>query len=411
MARFDSKVKIKMKQKKSQVTMLIIIGLVIFILVSLVLYIYNSSIKKLSEQNIKKSQETAIEAQPIKEFVAKCLDKLAKDATLLLGKQGGYIYITQGGTLIDPEDTDEGISFIKYKDAKVGYNIMRPKIESLYPGKSHYYPWPTFPYETTSSSTEIFDGYFGENAMPPLYHSNTKRSFQSQIESYIDTNIVNCINIDVFRQQGYDITINPSNTSIIIGDDDFTVKSKIPMTVNNPSTKEFYQLSDFSTKVDIRLKDIYYLIENELISNDINNVIFDIKNVAGQDSLKVKVIENEYGKDDIIIVTDEKSTIYGKTFEYVFARRNRPPALYYYTENLQLSSGSLITEDFLLQNKPLKAEDPDEDSLTFTTKDLSNNQILSRPFSVTFVPPQMEFNVSVSDGQLSDYQIIVVSIP
>ena len=66
----------KIKSLKSQVTMIMIVGLVMFILVGIVLYISKAAIKKSSQQSTKKTQDTLIENQPIKEFVTRCVDKL-----------------------------------------------------------------------------------------------------------------------------------------------------------------------------------------------------------------------------------------------------------------------------------------------------------------------------------------------
>ena len=159
MARFDFKDKNKMNPKsKSQVTMLMIVGLVLFIVISLVLYLSKSAVKKQGQQNIKKTHESAIETQPIKEFVVKCLDKLAKDAIVLLGRQGGYIYTSQGGTLIDYQETDEGIFFVKHDGMNVAYNILPPKF-AIPPYSSDVpdYPWITFPYKTAISNAEVFE--------------------------------------------------------------------------------------------------------------------------------------------------------------------------------------------------------------------------------------------------------------
>ena len=149
-------------RRKSQITMLMIIGLVLFIIVSLVLYLSKSAVKKQSQQNIKKIQETAIDTSSIKEFVQKCLDKLAKDALVLLGRQGGYIYASQGGPLVDHQATDEGLFFVKYNNLNVAYNILAPRFAvPPYSSEIPDYPWPTFPYRTAASNAEVFEGFFG----------------------------------------------------------------------------------------------------------------------------------------------------------------------------------------------------------------------------------------------------------
>ncbi len=390
------------KSSKSQITMLMIVGLVLFIVISLVLYLSKSAIRKQSQQSIKKTQETAIEAQPIKEFVSKCLDKLAKDAIVLLGKQGGYLYTSQGGTLIDNGDTDEGLFFVNHQGLKVTYNILPPKFAILpYSSEIPDYPWLTFPYLTATSNAETFEGFLGINNMPSLYSTDGPNSIQTQIESFVDSNIASCLDFNIFEKQGLDIVAKPAKTSVIIGSNDIAIKSTIPMSITNPKTNEVSELSDFSANVNIRLRDIYFFVR-ELIENDIKNVKFDIRDVKNnKDFLDVNIIKNVLSNDDLITVTDGKSLINGKPYEYVFARRNRAPALYYIRKNvLEFQQGYIINMSSLMSNQKLKAEDPDEDNLTFTVK-----PEIPKVLNV----PQLKFKIEVSDGQLSDYQIITVN--
>ena len=392
----------KLNSSKSQVTMLMIVGLVLFIIISLVLYLSKSAVKKQSQQNIKKSQESSIDTQPIKELVSGCIDKLAKDAIVLLGRQGGYIYSTQGGTLIDYADTDEGLFFVKNNNLNVAYNILPPKFAAPpYSSESPDYPWLTFPYRTADSNEEIFDGFFGISNMPPLNSSEGPNSIQTQIETFIDSNMAECTHLKTFEKQGYEIIMQPSKTSVNIGSGGVSIKSKIQITINNPKTNEIFNLQDFSDNVNIRLKDVYFFAK-EMVENDIKNIKFDIDDPRNdRDSIRVKTFKNAFSSDDIIIVTDEESLIYGKPFEYIFARKNRNPALYYIRNNVfQFPSGFMITYADLLQNSILRAEDPDEDDYTFT---------ITPQLPRLLNAPQINFKVEVSDGRLSDYQIITVN--
>lgn len=398
----------KFKFLKSQVTMLIIVGLVLFIAISFVLYLSKSLVKKQSQQNIKNVQEIAIDAQPIKEFITKCLDKLAKDSVMLLGRQGGYIYSSQGGTLIDYSETDEGLFFVKHNNLNVAYNILPPKFESSpYSSDIPDYPWNTFPYKTENSNEEVFEGFFGIDNMPPLNSSGGPNSIQTQIETFIDNNLLSCMDFSIFEKQGLDIRINSTKTSVIVGSSDISVKSKIPITITNPTTKEFYQINDFSANINIRLRDIYFFTK-KLIEDDIKNIRFNISDTNNnKDSLSIQPIKNIFSdearkiKADLIIVADEKSLIYGKPFEYVFARRNRAPVLYYIKQNnLEFPHLYTINRNDLLRDSELKAKDPDEDSYTFT--------ITPTPPKVLNIP-QLKFKIEVSDGKLSDYQIITVN--
>lgn len=396
-----------MKQK-SQITMLMIVGLALFIIVSLVLYLSKSAVKKQSQQNIKKTQETAIDTQPIKDFVTKCLDKLAKDATVLLGRQGGYIYSSQGGTLVDYSNTDEGLFFVKYNNLNVAYNILPPKFAAPpYSSDIPAYPWQTFPYKTATSNAEIFEGFFGIDNIPPLNSSEGPNSMQTQIETFIDNNMAGCTDFSIFKKQGFDIVMNPIKTSVVIGSSDISIKSKIPITITNTATNEFAEISDLSTNVNIRLRDVYSFTK-ELINNDIKNIKFDIANANNsKDSIGIKLIKNIFSDDarkinaDLIIVTDAKSAISGKSYEYIFSRKNRAPALYYVRKNvLEFPQDYEINETDLLQNSQLKAEDPDEDNVTFSIAPQ-----LPRILNV----PQIKFRVEANDGKLSDYQLIIVN--
>ena len=392
---------------KSQVTMLMIVGLVIFITISLVLYLYKSTIKKYSQQAIKKTQEASFDSQTIKQFVTKCLDKLAKDAIILLGRQGGYIYTSQGGTLIDYNDVDEGIFFVKYNGHNVAYNILPPKFAPQAP----IYPWESFPYETDTSNTEIFEGYFGTNNIPPLYSYEGQHSIQTQIETFVDNQISSCANISLFESQGYDAELLGSKTQVTIGSTDVSVNSIIPLKITNTATKETSEMKYFSTKLDIRLKDIYYFIIR-LTDHDTKNIKFNLSDARNnEDDFSIRVIKNiiyTNSKSDLVVVTDKKSLIYGKPFEYTFARKNRAPALYYLRPNtLAFPYGYLINKTDLLQNKPLKAEDSDEDDYKFKIF-MGESGDVEAQFPIVLNQDQIKFIIEVNDGALSDYQVINV---
>ena len=70
------------------------------------------------------------------------------------------------------------------------------------------------------------------------------------------------------------------------------------------------------------------------------------------------------------------------------------------TGNLNFPDGYVINLTNLIGNSKLMAEDPDEDNLTFTI-----TPKLPKKLDI----PQINFKIEVSDGQLSDYQIITVN--
>ena len=377
MAGFNLQVEDKMKIKslKSQITMMIIVGLVLSILIGIVFYISKSTVKKTIQQGVKTTQSTALDTQPIKEFVSKCQDKLAKEAITLIGKQGGYIYKSQGGDLIDYSGSDQGIFFIMYGGNKVAYNIEQPPIYLIAPFSSTPpdYPWISFPYKDSQSNDQTFDGIFGLSNMPPLNNSQGPNSIQSQIESYIDNKMGICADLKTFTNEGYEISVNKSKTTATIASSDVRIKTSMPIRIINKATGEQTYIDAFSTSVNVRVQDIYYFAKS-ILSNDVTKINFDLKDVANnKNSFRIEVLDNIFSKDDIVIITDDKSQISGKQYEYRLARKNRAPALYYIKENIiQLPRDYMIYQDDLIRGSELNAEDPDEDSVRITITDQLN---------------------------------------
>ena len=326
---------------------------------------------------------------------------------VLLGQQGGYIYTDQGGTLINFLDSDEGLFFIRNKNLKVAYNIKNPSLFLPLPYSSALpdYPWVKFPYKSPSSTAKTFEGIFGISSMPYLDSSGGSHSIQTQIENFIDNNLDTCLDFSSFRNQGYEIQVQKSKTKVTIGSTDINVKSEIPLKAKNTGTKETLEIKDFSATLNIRLKDLYYFAKG-LIKSDVEDVTFNIKDSHNnRDFFSVEVIKNAYQKDDLIVVKDDKSLIYGQPLEYIFARQNRAPALYYIKQtNLEFPEDHMITKEDLLQDSEFKAEDPDEDSITYDVKALLPNPSLPTKLDRPFI----QFKLSASDGEYTDYQIITV---
>ena len=365
-----------LKSVKSQITMMIIVGIVLFILVGIVLYISKSTIKKTTQQGAKITQSAAFDTQPIKEFVSKCQDKLAKEAINLIGKQGGYIYKSQGGELIDYSDSDQGMFFVMYEGNRVAYNIKQLPLLSVpsFFSSPPEYPWISFPYSIVDPNLKTFDGIFGLSNMPPLNASQGPHSIQSQVESYIDNKMESCADLNSFINEGYDITVNKSKTTVTLASSDVRIKTSMPIEIKNRATSEQTYIDTFSTTVNVRLGDMHSFAKN-IVYNDVTNIKFNLRDVGNnENSFRINVLDNIFSKDDIVIITDDKSQISGKQFEYRFARENRAPALYYIKESIiQLPRDYMIYQEDLIRGSELNAEDPDEDSVRITITDQLNS--------------------------------------
>ena len=242
--------------------------------------------------------------------------------------------------------------------------------------------------------------------MPPLESSNGPHSIQTQIETFVDSNMEECLDFSFFEEQGFEITKATSKTNVIVGRKDVSVRSEIPLKVTNTISDETLDLKDFSTTLNIRLKDTYQYIQT-LIRNDISDIKFDLGNPDNnKNSFFVRINHDAFSNDDLVTITDENSLIYGQPFQYIFARQNRIPALYYIKNPiLRFPRDHVITENDLLGGSELDAEDPDEDQTPPTIQ-----AQLSNPNLPTVLDkPQIKFRIEANDGQYSDHQIITVN--
>ena len=115
-----------------------------------------------------------------------------------------------------------------------------------------------------------------------------------------------------------------------------------------------------------------------------------------------------------LTITDEKSLINGRAFEYTFARKNRPPALYYIknADGSEFDREHPITEADVLNGQSLsslKAEDPDEDQIVIRQIFLGDGSTVATfPKDYLRFQNLQKFQVRVSDGKLEDWQEITI---
>ena len=153
-----------------------------------------------------------------------------------------------------------------------------------------------------------------------------------------------------------------------------------------------------------------------MIEQDIKNIKFNISNTANsRDFLSADVLRDFRNNDDVIIIKDEKSLIDTRNYEFIFARHNRNPSMYFirptqYTENPQPNNFE-IKKEHLMADYPndLKALDPDEDAISagsfFIKTEIPAN--LNQPWRLVY--PYIDFRISVTDGEKEDWQIIQVT--
>jgi|TARA_Y100000310_G_scaffold345748_1_gene469228 hypothetical protein len=393
------------KQKKSQLAVFLILGVVMVIMIVSLFLISRYSAKRTSKQEIIDIKEASFDTQPIKNFITECLSLTSKDSLKLLGEQAGFLYTSQGGTLIDYPDSDEGLFFARYKNSKVAYNIHKPRFPfGKYSPNIPNYPWKTFPYDDDTKTIQTFTSkdVFGTNNMPPVNKSFGPNSFQEQLISFMENNIDSCLNFEVFEEQGFNISKKENNADVAINEEDVSFKMQYNAIVHNLISGEKTELRDgFFVKHSVRLGKVHEFV-NQLIEFDISNIKFNIIN-SSNNEFEIDIKRDVFENDDLIIVTDTKSNLDNLPYKYFFARKNRNPALFYLTPiEIELPAFYDISEEDIVNRKSLEALDPDEDPIN------NNSFSITPKLPVTLAFPNIEFKVEVNDSSLKDYQVINV---
>ncbi len=239
-----------MVNKKTQVTLFFILGLVVLIAISFMSYLSadktKTDIKKEAELTVSSGLPSSL--LPLKSNIDFCVDEIGKRAVVYTGLYGGY------------------------------YNVPRPKLVYFHDGIPYY-------------------AFGNANYMP------TRKAVEAQISDYVIEQLPDCINnLRDFQGAKVEGTIESVNSTI--GKDAVFVYIGYPINVNNADAKA--QFLKFRTEVPVRL-DTLYTIASEIVEGKIrnngalcadclvdlaseNNVFIDI--VSHEDSIILTIFDN-----------------------------------------------------------------------------------------------------------------------
>ena len=199
-------------EKRGQITIFIIIGLIILISIILVLYLKDIYNIIKSQENTQVGIESSYTSLDVENYVQECIEKTAIEAVLSLGLHGGTL--TQG-----EKSLDTGLSFVNY-------------------------------------------GYFvGENTLPSV------QKMENELSLYMNELLDFCL--DEFSPFPENININSqeTKTKVEIKDNIFFEVNKI-IEITEDETKITFKEFDF--EVPVRLKHLYEL-SNIIVEEEIND--------------------------------------------------------------------------------------------------------------------------------------------
>ncbi len=432
-----------MQSRHAQLTMFILFALVVVLLFGILLWLSVGSPQK-QEAQIKETAQGHQEAvSAITSYVQSCVDQSSQESLALWVSQGGRLYASQGGSTADPGSGET----ILYQDKRVQYVVLPPigRVGDLYFSDPPAYPWNGFPYtEAGNESSQWYFGYYGRTNLAPLY-DDTRGSVQHDLELVLTKKVAKeCVH---FPSLGLNVETSPPTVKVqlaadarfVLDTESLTPESLIitttyPLVLKDPVTKATTSLRTFTTNLHVRLTRLYYFVKN-LAEKDVTIINFPI---TGAFPGGFFVTKKTRDADDIIIVRDEQSIVAGRPLEFLFARKDRSPALFTIPP-LQKSAciGAVVSLQNKMQNQsqqyetsaqlriknpagcaeasdiviPLQALDPDEEQPTFGTNTNLPFTIDSAALAAQGTGHDVSLTVFAEDASgLRDWQTIHIPI-
>ena len=207
-----------MREKRGQITLFIIIGILLVALVGVFLFLRSEKIK------IQEPEIVPTEFTPVKEYTEKCLEQTLQRAVSLLGQQGGYLYF--------PES-------IQYDPSS---------------------------YISTSPNSLLKVPYWyhkGQGRVP------TVEMMQDDISRYINENLKNCIRNFPELSNNFEIKeIGNITTKTTIGMEEVIITTKYPLEVKLKSTGDITKIATFTSSVDTKLRKMHQLAKEIMLSEN-----------------------------------------------------------------------------------------------------------------------------------------------
>ncbi|MFC1800638.1 hypothetical protein ACFLYT_01135, partial [Nanoarchaeota archaeon] len=429
--------------KKSQITIMVILGIVILIGFTLLTFVTKIGEEEKVETRVIKLASEKVQAAAVEKHVNFCLEKALEDALILIAGQGGFIHKHQPGSVLtwNTTATDPyGAPIVDYtaddRLFEVGYRIEKDPndVTPFYPCK-------------TATNSPTYCGFMNNRILfPSVYNYDYGKtrsvfldygpfSIENQLKNHIENITITCVDFSRFR--AFDITAGQINASVKISDEDVTTVLSFPLIIQVPNYYPVIKKYKFTSNKKVRLRKFHDAV-NEIIKHDNKYLDFNLKEntLRGKTidnksmrirelAVLVEKIENWRAFDDLFRIIDTSSKVGGKPYTYQFMRANRPPVLNLMRGNVAVPKryDYVVIKGTEIIFEP-KASDPDEDTLVYSYSGEENAALLMDSFwwkhpstcqnrcaNITFYEKgEHNITVYVTDGQYTDSQLVRIKV-
>lgn len=206
-------------QKKGQITIFIIIGLIIILSAAIVIYMVQTSQQVNPEEAL-----IPQEAKPIYDYVTNCMNVLGQEALNVMGNQGGYLNL---------------------------------------PNRISRTPSSYVPLDPSAMLKVPYWHYQAENRIP------TMSQMQRDVDEYVQEKLLFCTQEFADFSDQYTITQdNAPLASTLFTDEDVTIKVTWPLDVKLNSAERSVAIQEFVTQIPVRYKKVYNLARQIMITEN-----------------------------------------------------------------------------------------------------------------------------------------------
>ncbi len=235
-------------QKKGQITLFIIIGFLLVLAAGLFFMVYSNEKGTVTAEQPEVVFDSAIDSDSVKGYVTSCIEKVSEP--LILG------IAASGGTL-NPD------SEIRLEGEKL--NTLSTYISN-------------FGYDNKVLSV---------------------KDMESELENNILPGVRDCINLDVFREDGFDITEGTMSLKVMVAKEDVNLVLSYPLKLAKGD--RVIDLSSFPAKIDLPLKRAY-TTALDIMNEEAEKGNFDKENFMLSQGDKVRIKKYKPYPDTIYVI-------------------------------------------------------------------------------------------------------------
>ncbi|MFP4190158.1 MAG: hypothetical protein ACLFSL_03930 [Candidatus Woesearchaeota archaeon] len=342
--------------KKSQVTMFLLVGFVMFIFVGIIMAFAAQQTRQANQEQADNVAEALLDSTSVRTYIDSCVSDSAESAFKEISEHGGfYPNVTEPGS---DENINSDISFMNYTEngesLQTAYLLSKGTydINPMYPCPLHGQACGGPGNDSITGQQDPGTQYCGfslqnESLLETCNYGDrttifldfTKNSIKNQLEYKVSEKITECINdsffYDEFDMDSAEIDELSINTSVSFGSDNIYFTADIPLIIS-VSNAESVSTTSHSHTIKIDFRDMFerliYGPGSALYEywRDIDSEIREeAETIIELNKLDYEVEHriNEDFKDDLFIIRHKDVDIMGEPFEFRFAIGNRMPAL------------------------------------------------------------------------------------